>query len=168
LDDASEQWSFAAGESSGNSVPRQARDGLRWQSSKMFEHRSKPLVPGRVFALRVLRSLALALGIIGVSLGLGVFGYHFCAGLSWLDALLNAAMILTGMGPVNELHSVAGKLFASFYALFSGVVFITSVAVLLAPVFHRFLHKFHLEAGIRDDDRRERPREAGKKSGGAD
>ena len=112
----------------------------------MFEHRTKPLLPRKVFALRVLRSLALALGIIGVSLGLGIVGYHFCAGLSWVDALLNAAMILTGMGPVNELHTVAGKLFASFYALFSGVVFITSVAVLLAPAIHRFLHKFHLEA----------------------
>ena len=121
----------------------------------MFEHRTKPLLPRKVFVLRVLRSLALALGIIGVSLGLGVFGYHFCAGLSWLDALLNAAMILTGMGPVNELHTVVGKLFASFYALFSGVVFITSVAVLLAPVIHRFLHKFHLESGSPDDDRNE-------------
>ena len=111
----------------------------------MFEHRTKPLLPRKVFALRVLRCLALALGIIGVSLGLGIVGYHFCAGLSWVDALLNAAMILTGMGPVNELTTVAGKLFASGYALFSGVVFITSVAVLLAPVVNRFLHKFHLE-----------------------
>jgi hypothetical protein len=85
-----------------------------------------------------------------------------------LDALLNAAMILTGMGPVNELPTVAGKLFASFYALFSGVVFITSVAVLLAPVIHRFLHKFHLESGSPDDDRNERRREAGRKSRGPD
>ena len=102
--------------------------------------------------LRVLRSLALALGIIGVSLGLGILGYHFCAGLSWLDALLNAAMILTGMGPVDVLHTVAGKLFASFYALFSGVVFITSVAILLAPLVNRFLHKFHLEFESLEDD----------------
>lgn len=95
----------------------------------------------------MLRSLALAFGIIGLSLGLGIFGYHFCAGLTWLDALLNASMILAGMGPVNEITTVGGKLFASFYALFSGVVFITAVALLLAPVFHRFLHKFHLESG---------------------
>jgi hypothetical protein len=134
----------------------------------MFEHRSKPLLPRKAFVLRALRSLALALGIIGVSLGLGIFGYHFCALLSWLDALLNAAMILAGMGPVNELPMVAGKLFASFYALFSGVVFITSVAVLLAPVIHRFLHKFHLESGSPDDDRNERRREAGRKSRGPD
>ena len=121
----------------------------------MFEPRTKPLLPRKVFVFRVLRSLALALGIIGVSLGLGILGYHFCAGLSWLDALLNAAMILTGMGPVDVLHTVAGKLFASCYALFSGVVFITAVALLLAPVFHRFLHKFHLESESSDADRQE-------------
>ena len=111
----------------------------------MSAHPKKPLLPRRVFALRVLRSLALALGIISLSLALGILGYHYCAGLAWVDALLNASMILTGMGPVNELTTVAGKLFASGYALFSGVVFITSVAVLLAPVVNRFLHKFHLE-----------------------
>jgi hypothetical protein len=122
----------------------------------MFEHRTKPLLPRKVFALRVLRSLALALGIIGVSLGLGIVGYHFCAGLSWVDALLNAAMILTGMGPVNELQTVGAKLFASFYALFSGVVFVTSVAVLLAPVIHRFLHKFHFESEGSDAARNKR------------
>ena len=118
----------------------------------MFEHRAKPLLPRKVFLLRVLRSLALAFGIIGVSLGLGIFGYHFFAGLSWVDALLNAAMILTGMGPVNELHTSGAKFFASLYALFSGVVFLTAVAVLLAPVMHRFLHQFHLESESPDDD----------------
>ncbi len=105
----------------------------------------------------MLRSLALALGIIGVSLGLGIVGYHFCAGLSWLDALLNASMILTGMGPVNELHTTAGKLYASFYALFSGVIFITSVAIMLAPMVHRFLHKFHFEFESSEDDQRKQP-----------
>ena len=126
--------------------------GRRQEPSKMSEPWKKPLLPRKVFVLRVLRSLALALGIIGVSLGLGILGYHFCAGLSWLDALLNAAMILTGMGPVDVLHTVAGKLFASFYALFSGVVFITSVAILLAPLVNRFLHKFHLEFESLEDD----------------
>jgi hypothetical protein len=125
------------------------------RASKMFEHRTRPLLPRKIFVLRVLRSLLLALGIIGFSLGLGILGYHFCAGLSWLDALLNASMILTGMGPVNELHTVAAKLFASFYALFSGVVFITSVALLLTPVIHRLLHKFHLEAEGAEEDRKE-------------
>ncbi len=132
----------------------------------MFEHRAKPLLPRKVFAFRMLRSLALALAIIGASLALGIFGYRFCAGLSWVDSLLNAAMILTGMGPVNELHTVAGKLFASFYALFSGVVFITAVALLLSPVFHRFLHKFHLESDSRDDDRNERRPTTGRKLDG--
>jgi len=123
----------------------------------MLARRTKPLLPRTVFLRRVLRSLVLAFGIIGVSLGLGIFGYHFCAGLSWLDALLNASMILTGMGPVNELRTTAGKLFASFYALFSGVVFITSVAVMLAPMVHRFLHKFHFELESLENDQREQP-----------
>lgn len=122
----------------------------------MFEHRTKPLLPRKTFVLRVLRSLVLAVGIIGVSLALGVFGYHFCEGLSWLDSLLNASMILTGMGPVSELHTVAGKLFASFYALFSGVVFISAVAIFLAPLGHRFLHKFHLEFTNPEDEPDER------------
>ena len=134
----------------------------------MFEHRTKPLLPKKVFVVRVLFSLAFAAGIIGLSLGLGMVGYHFCGGLGWLDSLLNASMILTGMGPVNELHTVAGKLFASFYALFSGVVFISSVAVLLAPVIHRFLHKFHLESESAEEDRKERRHDAGRKSGRPD
>ncbi len=86
------------------------------------------------------------------SLALGVLGYHLLGGLSWLDALVNASMILTGMGPVNEIATVGGKLFASFYALFSGVAFLTIVAVLLAPAVHRFLHRFHLDlAGDPED-----------------
>lgn len=87
------------------------------------------------------------------SLGLGVLGYHFAEGLEWLDALLNASMILFGMGPVAEIKSAAGKWFASFYAMFSGVAFITIVGVVFAPLFHRFLHKFHLEM-----DEKRRPR----------
>jgi hypothetical protein len=121
----------------------------------MFEHRSQPLLPRKVFVIRVLRSLALAVSVIGLSLGLGVFGYHYWAKLPWLDALLDASMILAGMGPVSELHTIGGKLFASFYALFSGVVFISSIAVLLAPVVHRFLHRFHLDLESSDDDRNE-------------
>lgn len=134
----------------------------------MFEHRTKPLLPRKVFVFRMLRCLALAFAIIGASLALGIFGYHFCAELSWVDSLLNAAMILTGMGPVNELHTVAGKLFASFYALFSGVVFITAVALLLSPVFHRFLHKFHLESDTEDNELDERQQRTGRKIGRSD
>jgi hypothetical protein len=79
------------------------------------------------------------------ALFLGVCGYHFIERLPWVDALLNASMILGGMGPVAELYTTAGKLFASFYALFSGLVFITVSGLILSPVIHRFLHKFHLE-----------------------
>src|SRR5438105_1679078 len=114
-----------------------------------FEHRREPLLPRRLFFIRVLRHLLLAGGLIFSSLGLGILGYHYCAGFAWLDSLLNASMILSGMGPVNELHNDAGKWFSSFYALFSGVAFITTVGVLLAPIVHRFFHKFHLELETR-------------------
>jgi len=77
-------------------------------------------------------------------LGVGVLGYHWFEGLSWLDAYLNAAMILGGMGPVSEIHTAGGKLFAGTYALFSGVVFLVAMSILLAPVVHRAMHRFHL------------------------
>jgi hypothetical protein len=83
--------------------------------------------------------------LIGVSLGLGVLGYHFIAHLAWIDALLNASMILTGMGPVNPLGTTAAKLFASAYALFSGLILISASGIVLTPIFHRVLHRFHLE-----------------------
>ncbi len=111
----------------------------------MFEHRRQPLLTPRDFLIRQLEFLLVALGIIAGSLVLGILGYHFLEGLSYIDALVNAAMLLGGMGPVNELHTNAGKLFASFYALYSGIVFLVSVGVILAPLYHRFLHRFHLE-----------------------
>ena len=83
--------------------------------------------------------------MIGVSLLLGILGYHFIAGFGWIDSLLDASMILSGMGPVKDLNSDAAKVFASCYALFSGVVFISATGILLAPMFHRVLHRFHLE-----------------------
>ncbi len=116
----------------------------------MFEHRSKPLLPRKAFLARLGRSLALAALVVALALGLGVLGYHVIAGLPWIDSLLNASMILSGMGPVSELRSDAAKLFASGYALFSGVVFITSVGVAGAPLLHRFLHQFHLEVAGRE------------------
>ncbi len=109
-----------------------------------FEGRQQPLASRRVFLRRVIIYLSLSIVIIGVSLGIGVLGYHFLENLSWLEALLNASMILGGMGPVDPLRTNAGKLFASFYALFSGMVFLVAVGVLIAPVFHRFLHAFHI------------------------
>ena len=86
-----------------------------------------------------------AAAIVAVSLTLGILGYHFVAGLSWIDALLNASMILTGMGPVDVLRSDTAKLFASFYALFAGVVFLVTASILVAPIAHRLLHRLHLE-----------------------
>jgi hypothetical protein len=110
-----------------------------------FEHRKEPLATTGEFFRRMARFAALATGIILVSLGIGILGYHYLEGLSWIDSLLNASMILGGMGPVAPLRTDAGKLFASFYALFSGMVFLVAVGVLIAPIFHRFLHHFHLE-----------------------
>ncbi len=111
----------------------------------MFEHRHQPLAKTHKFVRRMVRYLFLALGIICFSLFIGILGYHYFEGLPWIDALLNASMILGGMGPVDAIHTQAGKLFASFYALFSGMVLLVAVGVLIAPVFHRFLHRFHLE-----------------------
>lgn len=94
--------------------------------------------------------MIIALGIDAGSLVIGVLGYHVFESLPWIDSLLNASMILGGMGPVNELHTTAGKLFASFYAIYCGVIFLVVAGIILAPVIHRFMHHFHLEA---DDSR---------------
>lgn len=111
----------------------------------MFEHRSEQLASQSVFARRMLRYGLVTTGIILFSLGIGMAGYHYLESLSWIDSLLNASMILGGMGPVSPLQTNAGKIFASFYALYSGIVLLASVGVLAAPVFHRLLHRFHLE-----------------------
>ena len=105
----------------------------------------KRLPPRRVFALHLLRNLAYVSGLIAGSLALGAAGYHEFAGLPWLQSTLNAAMILTGMGPIDPLTTPAAKIFGIVYALFSGVAFLTMVAILLAPAAHRLLHRFHLE-----------------------
>jgi hypothetical protein len=119
-------------------------------AADMFEPRKKPLLSRSAFYLRVARSLALALVIVLVSLGIGMAGYHGFEKLSWLDAFLNAAMILSGMGPVSPLQTTGGKLFAGCYALFSGLALLTTLAVVFAPLFHRFLHKFHLDTEARE------------------
>jgi Na+/melibiose symporter-like transporter len=121
----------------------------------MFERRSHPLLSPRAFRWRMLRMAGLALALVAFSLTLGASGYHALERLSWLDATLNAAMILTGMGPVDPVRTTQGKLFAIAYALFSGVMFLTTVALILAPIGHRLLHHFHLE----DEDAQGRPRE---------
>jgi len=103
------------------------------------------LSPRSAFLRRVANHVLAASALIVTALTLGTFGYRFVAKFDWIDAFLNAAMILTGMGPVGALNGTPAKLFASFYALFSGIVFLTGASVAVAPLFHRLLHRFHLE-----------------------
>lgn len=111
-----------------------------------YEHRSEPLLPWRRFLTqRVARTLVLCGVVIAVSLAIGMLGYRLTEGMGWLDAFLNASMILGGMGPVDTLHTHAGKLFAGLYALYSGLVLIGVAGLLLAPFMHRLMHRFHLE-----------------------
>ena len=112
-----------------------------------LERHHQPLLPLEHFWRRLAAYGAVAGGLVAMSLGIGMLGYHVFGNLPWVDSLLNASMILTGMGPVDPMRTTAGKLFASAYALFSGVAFLSIVGVLLAPVVHRFLHHFHLEFG---------------------
>lgn len=111
----------------------------------MYEHRRVQPLSKRAFGRRLLAHLLVAIGIVAVSLGIGVAGYHYIVGLEWLDALMNASMILGGMGPVDPVVSSPGKVFASLYALFSGLAFIGIAGLLFAPFFHRILHRFHWE-----------------------
>src|SRR3990172_4200665 len=108
----------------------------------MFERKHEKLAPIPVFIRRLARSFALAAMLAGPVLIIGTAGYHWTAGLNWIDALLNASMILGGMGPVDRLSTTGAKLFASVYALFSGLVFIAIMGIVLAPIVHRVLHKF--------------------------
>ena len=111
----------------------------------MFEHHKQPLLPKQEFIKRVKRFTIFAFLLVAVSWLIGILGYKILEAMPWVDSILNSAMILGGMGPVDQLHTTAGKLFASFYALFSGIVFLVSVAVLLAPIIHRLMHQFHLQ-----------------------
>lgn len=111
----------------------------------MFEHRKAKLLPQREFIRRLGWSLAAGAALIVFSLSIGMMGYHVLGGLPWIDAFLNAAMILSGMGPVSPLEGDAAKLFAGCYALYCGIALIGTTGVILAPVIHRGLHKFHLE-----------------------
>lgn len=119
----------------------------------IFETKLEPMAGRWKFLRRLLFYWMISSVMIGLSLGVGVLGYRYSAGLSWIDALLNASMILTGMGPVSPMSTDTAKLFASFYALFSGIVFLSATAVVVSPVFHRVMHHFHLMED--DDDRSE-------------
>ena len=110
----------------------------------MYEHRKQSLAKASVFVKRLTLNAVIGLLLLLFSLSVGMIGYHFLEGLTWIDSLLNASMILGGMGPVTPLQTSAGKIFASFYALYSGVILLASVGILITPIFHRFLHHFHL------------------------
>ena len=109
----------------------------------MFDSRQHPILPRRRFVRRVVRNIGYGLGLIGGSLAIGILGYHQLAGLGWTDSYLNAAMILSGMGPVAELPTRTAKIFAGTYAIFSGIALISTAGVMFAPVLHRMLHRFH-------------------------
>jgi len=116
-----------------------------------FERRHDQLAPIPVFVKRLIASLAIALALIAFALTIGITGYHLLGGFGWIDSLLEASMILGGMGPVAQLSGDGVKIFASMYALFSGMIFIAVMGVVLSPVAHRILHKFHVDE--KDEDK---------------
>lgn len=109
----------------------------------MYERKTTRPISPRAFTHRLAVHVALAIGLLVISLVIGVLGYHWTEGYDWLDAFLASSMILTGMGPTGELHSAAAKIFASLFALYSGVVFLVIFGVVAAPLVHRMLHRFH-------------------------
>jgi hypothetical protein len=111
-----------------------------------YESRKQPVASRRRFVRRVVASLAVAALIVGLSLLAGMLGYAYLEGMSWIDAFLNAAMILSGMGPVDQLKTSAGKLFAGCYAIYSGVVVLVASGIVLAPIAHRIFHRFHVDS----------------------
>lgn len=110
-----------------------------------FEHKNEPLLPRDLFVKRMLKHFLLGGITISMSLVIGIIGYHYLGGLNWIDSLLNASMILGGMGPVNVLLTDTGKIFSSMYALFSGIIFLVTVGIIIAPAVHRFLHRLHVD-----------------------
>ena len=117
-----------------------------------FETRRQRLASPEVYRRRLVAAGTVGLAMIAVSLAIGVAGYHWFESLGWLDAFLNAAMILSGMGPVNAPQTPAGKLFAGLYALYSGLAVLAIAAIVFAPVIHRILHRFHIEEGDKKSD----------------
>jgi hypothetical protein len=111
----------------------------------IYESRREPLLPRAVFMRRLRRHGLWALAIFGGSLAIGMAGFHWLCDDAWIDAFLNASMLLGGMGPVGEFHGTAGKLFAGFYALYAGVGFLIGAALVIAPVLHRVMHRWHLK-----------------------
>lgn len=118
----------------------------------IFEHRQQKPIPLRAFLIRQGQYLLSASLLLAFGLGIGVVGYHELESMSWIDSFLNASMILGGMGPVDALHTQAGKLFAGVYALFSGLMFLVAAGLFFSPLVHRLLHKFHFEAEDEKND----------------
>lgn len=112
----------------------------------MFEPNHAPLLPRHKFYARMRTHSLLSVVVLGGSMLIGMVGYHFLEDLGWIDSYVNAAMILSGMGPLDPIKTTAGKIFAGTYSLFSGVIFLTTVGFFLMPAIHRFLHKCHLES----------------------
>ena len=112
---------------------------------RAYENRKQPILSSKAFFRRVIMHAAIGGSAIAIALGIGVAGYHWIGGLPWIDSLLNASMILGGMGPVDQLSTSAAKLFASFYALFSGLFMVGAASLMLAPFLHRMMHRIHME-----------------------
>ena len=111
----------------------------------IYEHKTQPLLNRKKFLIRMLQHGGVSLSLLLVSLGLGMLGYHFLEGFTWIDSLLNASMILGGMGPVDTLLTPGGKIFASLYAIFSGTIFLIGAGILVTPMAHRLIHRLQLE-----------------------
>jgi hypothetical protein len=123
-------------------VAKKRRSGRTYLN---FEKRHEQLLSRSEFSKRMLHHAFLGIMILAIALGIGVLGYHYFTGEPWVDALVDASMILGGMGPVGELKNDGAKVFASCYALFSGLAFIGIASIILAPFAHRVLHKFHID-----------------------
>ena len=123
----------------------------RAREKHLYEHRTQPLLPPHAFLQRMINHGGVSLAVTAVALAIGMVGYRATENLSWLDAFLNAAIILGGMGQVAPLETNGGKLFAGLYALFCGFVILVAASVLVAPLVHRLLHRLHLEDDARND-----------------
>lgn len=110
----------------------------------MYESHQEPLLPRRQYYMRLVGHFSAAQALVAVSLAIGMAGYRWLENLSWLDAFLNAAMLLGGMGPVETPRTTYGKLFAGAYALYSGLIVLVAAGIIGAPVIHRAMHRFHL------------------------
>ena len=111
----------------------------------MYEKKHEPLLPKKHYYRRILKSMLRGSVFLFSALFIGIAGYHWICNFSWINSLLNASMILGGMGPVDMISTSAGKLFASFYAIFSGIAFLSTIGVIMAPIVHRFMHRFHIQ-----------------------